>query len=532
MSRPQRIEHVLFSLLGIGTNYMVPVGLFLQIPLMQRQQPEGIRLASSMNVAVNTPIAISFLYVLQRSLSCRAKPAAADVATAPTAIVAHRSLRQDSLIVLCLVANVGAALLAAAAWHVTMGGASICLFCACFLAGTVGCMSAVILMPWISRYSAALIPAVNTGGAAGMVVLALVDAMEAPGAATPNFGASAFFGICALLACVPLVAYGLIYRRRRRQQPPQLPPSSCASEETMMVAAAPAVQGRHSKRVGELALATMRPDATTVGTAGVTPSAAQASATSDSSAPSMADATQMEVVVLEDTELGPEGTRGGRAGGGVASGEEAPTTSTTCSTAFSSSRAQVAPRALWHYCSLNFIVNMVCWGLQPALIPLAVRHTTLGEGGASEGPTLQACTMASAFCVTLGHFTTSRCVTYRLNALTFGYLCLTLIFLLAAFDVGDWSSAGAAAGVVLIVSASRFLDGFFTSLISLEICAAHAPAGQYLRKEHVLRVTGIAGSIGTLLGTLLSYALVRGMDEDASPMPNGTAIGAGATSTS
>ena len=57
------IAHLLFGILGSGTNYLVPVALFLQLPLMQVAQPEGIRLASHMNLAVNVaPISLSVLY--------------------------------------------------------------------------------------------------------------------------------------------------------------------------------------------------------------------------------------------------------------------------------------------------------------------------------------------------------------------------------------------------------------------------------------------------------------------------------------
>ena len=226
-----------------------------------------------------------------------------------------------------------------------------------------------------------------------------------------------------------------------------------------------------------------------------------------------------EVVVLEDVQhsMSP----GGRLH------------SSAHTTATAAAAARLVPRrALWHYCGLNFAVNFVCWGLQPALIPLAVRHATIdgaalelilaaaanasssagGEGSGAEGPMLQVCTMASAFCVTLGHATTSRIVSYRLVLITCIYLCLTSLFLLAAFDVGEWTSAGGAAAVALLVAASRFLDGFFTSLISLEICAAHGAGPMAAkRKEHVLRIVGIAGSLGTLAGTLVSYVVVKDM---------------------
>ena len=139
-----QLRPLLFGLLGIGTNYLVPVGLFLQVPLMQTVLPEGIRLASSMNVAVNTPIIISVFYVMYRSRpkTFRKPKPGIEQRGAP-------SLRRDALIIALLLGNVVAALLASAGWHaVTAGGVSLVLFIACAIAGTVGSMSAVVLMPW------------------------------------------------------------------------------------------------------------------------------------------------------------------------------------------------------------------------------------------------------------------------------------------------------------------------------------------------------------------------------------------------
>ena len=63
--------------------------------------------------------------------------------------------------------------------------------------------------------------------------------------------------------------------------------------------------------------------------------------------------------------------------------------------------------------------------------------------------------------------------------------------------------------MVALVGSSRLLDGFFTSLIQMEICAGHDGAElPQERKEHVLRMTGIGGALGTLVGTMLSYVIV------------------------
>ena len=134
---------------------------------------------------------------------------------------------------------------------------------------------------------------------------------------------------------------------------------------------------------------------------------------------------------------------------------------------------------------------------------------------------LQVCTLASALCVTLGHAASARCVSYRLNALTLFYLVCTGCFLLASFDVGAWQSAGGAVGVGFLVSLSRFVDGYFTSLLMMEICAAHdgplraqfpSDAACARRKEHVLRLAGLAGNGGTLLGTLVSFKMLEALD--------------------
>ena len=470
---------VLFALLGVGTNYMVPVALFLQIPLMQQRQPEGIRLASLMNAAVNVPTAISAAYVLYRARPqhCR---------RADKAPKLSGGFRQDALIVVLLIANVAAASLASAAWYVVIEGASLCLFIACSIAGTVGSMSAVVLMPWISRYSAALIPAVNTGGTASMLLLALIDMAEGPGEEHPRFGASAFFGIVAGLSVVPVLAYLAIYYRRHQGTP----------------MGALHRNWRAAPFNTEVSLATLQPtDESSTTRSGDTRAGS-------SQAESVPPTSTAHVLVLED--VGLEDDDSGRA---------AAAATTAPAVAGARSRPRAAPlRSLLHYAGLNFAVNFVCWGLQPSLLPLAARHAT--ATGASEGPLLQVCTVASNLCVTLGHASTHWLATYRLNLITALYMSLAVIFLLAAVGAGDWRSTAGAVSIGLLVGATRFLDGFFTSTLSMEICAAHDgprratfadDAACAKRKEHVLLLVGFAGAAGTLIGMLISLPVVAAM---------------------
>ena len=475
-----RCDHLLFGLVGIGTSYVVPVGLFLQIPTMQTVLPEGVKLASSMNVAVNCPIAIATLYVIYKSRSrwwCLQRTHA----RAARKLHRSRSVWRDCLIILVLLLNLGAALLATVGWRVTFGGSSdssgggsaddgggtsLVLFLACALAGMVGSMSAVILMPWVSRHSANLIPAVNTGSAASMLLLALVDAIEGPGEATPRFGATVFFGICALLTTVPLVAYA-------------------------------AIQIRHQSlaRAQDCSLSSL-----------------SSSSSSGNSSSDPACAVTVELGPPSQPAESGAGSTTAPSGGSNDSDGGGGAFTTDGVALLGAGRPQAVPvRSLWHYCALNFAVNFVCWGAQPALIPIAAR-SAMAAG--ADGPLLQACTMASALCVTLGHFTTSRYVSYRLNLIVLIYMLLTAIFLLAAFEAGDWRSTGGAVGVALLVSASRFIDGLFGSLISLEICAAHVGTEHAMeRKEHVLRVTGSAGSIGTLVGSIVAFTVVSAKSE-------------------
>lgn len=88
--------------------------------------------------------------------------------------------------------------------------------------------------------------------------------------------------------------------------------------------------------------------------------------------------------------------------------------------------------------------------------------------------------------------------------------------------------------VVALVSLSRLLDGYFTSALSLEICAAFdAPRRESSvapdkalakRKEHVLRLVGLAGSIGTLSGAMLSSLMADGAADEGGGSENATAV--------
>ena len=114
-------------------------------------------------------------------------------------------------------------------------------------------------------------------------------------------------------------------------------------------------------------------------------------------------------------------------------------------------------------------------------------------------------------------------MSYRLNALTAAYLLFASCFLLASFDIGAWQSTAGAVGVGTLVAISRFIDGYFTSVLSIEICAVHdgplrstfaSAAEATRRKEHVLRLAGLAGNGGTLVGTIVSYKMLEALAVD------------------
>ena len=476
MIRP--LHHLLFATFGIGFNYLVPVALFLQLPIMQKALPECLQLASRMNLSVNVlPTCLSVFYVLYRS-----RP---DTCRKPRGEITHRSrikrLRRDMLMVTLLVANIVSATLAAAAWNVVVDGVSLVLYIACALSGLVGAMAGVALMPWVSRFSAELIPSVNTGGAASILLLALLDAAEGPGEAVPRFGASTFFALCAALCTLPPLAFIAIHM----MQP--LEASKSSNRNTIDDDGRSGGGGK--KRSIEIT-AVPHP---TLG-------------------PAIDEAAAVDVVVLEDNEQ---------------EAAAAAAVQTSSSTRYDNQQPSDTPplpppRHLLHYCLLNFIINFICWGMQPALLPLAVSHATLL--GASLGPGLQACTMASSVCVTLGHASSAYLRTRRLNLLTSIYLLVACFYLLAAYDVprGTWPSLGGTIVVVGLVSVSRWIDGLFTSCLSMEICAAYP--GEALRKEHVLRVTGLAGSIGTLLGSILASVLVDGIDDGRAASDGSSAV--------
>ena len=495
------IDHALFFCVGLGTGYLVPVALFLQLPILQKRLPEGICLASEMNVGVNTPILLACVYVLYRARPARFRRKKHGGAQGSS------TFRRDCLVVLLLTVNVFAAMLAALTWFVTLGRVSFFLFVACFLAGLQGSMGAVVVAPWVSRTSASLIPAVNTGGAASLLLLGLLDIAEGPGEESPRFGASAFFGVCAGVCTVPLMAYVAINLRRRQEgrggaiqatREIVLETTTNCSSSTAGTngggggGSSSSIRGGYGGGSGGATAVPPAPHAARDGasaTADPEGGDGACAAASGSSAP--AEVETFEVIVLEDVERPqpsasavPRQEPGGKA------------------------RPSPSVRPLWQCILINFSINFVCWGLQPSLVPIAVHRAV--PVGAGDALALQICTMVSYTCVTLGHGLTNRIVTYRLVAITALYMLLAMVFLFASFEVGgSWHSTGGIVAVVALVGSSRFLDGFFTSLLQMEICASHdgAALGQE-RKEHVLRMTGIGGSIGTLAGTLLSYVLV------------------------
>ena len=117
------IHFLLFMVMGSGANFSLPTALLEEIPYFEENQPEGVCIATYMNVVTSFGIFSVFAYVYYHS--CIKKiPFTVSVPTI--------------LIVSCC-----GAFFAALVYRITVGGISLMLYFACLIGGSVGALSMV-----------------------------------------------------------------------------------------------------------------------------------------------------------------------------------------------------------------------------------------------------------------------------------------------------------------------------------------------------------------------------------------------------
>ena len=189
--------HVLF---GLGPGWMLTDAIFIEIAWQQSTQPEKLRLAAMLNLSASLGSSMAVPLV---ALAAWCRP-----------------LRLGRWVGSSIFAQLVAAIALTIGWRSHVGGVSLVLHAAVFVASVVGNMQQLVVLPWLSRAVGNVeeqgqrVSATMAGGNFGAVLAAGLGAFQEPGGAM-RCSVSAFYAMQSALVFVSLIAFGVLVKDPR-----------------------------------------------------------------------------------------------------------------------------------------------------------------------------------------------------------------------------------------------------------------------------------------------------------------------------
>ena len=197
-----------YAALGLGPSWMLLDGLFAEVALFDRTQPEGLALATYLTAvsAVANTIVVPGHAVVQRRVQW--------------------SLR--TWVGGAVYAQLATALILAAFWHFHVGGASVALYVCVFATSLVGNFQQLALNPWAAETGRATrIVELMAGGNAGALLPAFLALLQRVDSVRRDFGPTPFFLCLSALLLLPVVAFHAIGRVAKAAPGETESPKSC-----------------------------------------------------------------------------------------------------------------------------------------------------------------------------------------------------------------------------------------------------------------------------------------------------------------
>jgi len=187
-----------YEALGLGPSWMLLDGIFAEVALFDRTQPEGLALATYLTAvsAVANTLVVPGHAAVQRRVKW--------------------SLR--TWVGGAVYLQVLSALLIAAFWRHALGGASLALYVGVFATSLAGNAQQLALNPWAAETGRApRIVELMAGGNAGALLPAFLALLQRVDSIRRTFGPTPFFLCLAALLLLPVVAFHAIGRVAKAQ---------------------------------------------------------------------------------------------------------------------------------------------------------------------------------------------------------------------------------------------------------------------------------------------------------------------------
>lgn len=186
-----KAKFFIFMVMGFGANFVFATALTQEIPYFINTQPEGLCLPSYMAATLNGGLLVLFAYLYIYNNIYK--------------------IPYSTSVPFILVLSTFGCVFTAFTYSITVGNLSLFIYISCFIGGTVGALSSVIISPFLMSYENNMITAARSGSSSLILVTSLIALIQGPGSAN-RFSVSVYMIILAVIEILPVFAFLYICR--------------------------------------------------------------------------------------------------------------------------------------------------------------------------------------------------------------------------------------------------------------------------------------------------------------------------------
>lgn len=445
-------DFLLFMFMGAGANFVLPTALVQEVPYFEDVLPEKLCIATWMNLMTSFGLLTMLLYLY---------------------INEHvRNIPYSVSVPFMLITSAVTSFVVAGVYSVTINHVSVLLFICCFVGGSVGALSSVIMNPYTVKFTNDNISAVRAGGSGFTLLCALIAAAQQPGSSNQTFSATVYLVIFGILLSLSVPAYYYIVGENIGIRPPQRNDSAVFKPH--------ATRNQSALELGSVDRA-FSVNPLTDG------SVMQSFDITHNSAEKFNSLETVELASRDATSLAGLNTQ--------------PIMDYIARSLVSDAMDDKYPwlRRTVPYMMVVGWVNFNTWGILSAMIPFAVSNAYNSDGSDKLGIAFQ----AAAVLLVLGDVSTT---VFKLNLLkgTIVFTVLCIVIYCAAMGAPGMSTPAAGPIIIVVFSLERFIESHLVTA-SLRAIATDYPL---VHREIACRAVGIANQVSTTLGAVLSAAVV------------------------
>lgn len=448
---------LLFIFMGSGANFVLPTALVQEVPYFENVLPEKLCIATYMNLMTSLGLISMLAYLYVNNYIYK--------------------IPYTTSVPFMLVTSSLTSFVVAGVYPITVGKISLLLYICCFIGGSVGAMSSVIMNPFMTVYTNNSISAVRSGGSGFTLLCALVAAAQSPGSSHQTFSARIYLMIFGILLSFAIPAYFYIIwnqlGKRGAQQNDDIVVANTIKTDRLNSVVTTNYQSSISinpMTEGSFANKSM-----------------QSFDITHNQGPLMSSLETIESASVEATSLAGINTQ--------------PYMDFIARHVVSDAMDDLHPwlRRTVPYMMVVGWVNFNTWGILSAMIPFAVANAYNSNGSGNLGIAYQ----VGSVLLVLGDLSTTL---FKLNLLkgTIVFTILSIVIYIAAMNTPGFHSAASGPIIIVLFAIVRFIESHLVT-VSLRAIATDFPL---VHREQASRAVGISNQVCTTIGAVLSTLVV------------------------